>query len=42
MVCPCNHRLKYLRNKEITIEMKGVSGHDSVLVRLYWAGDNMG
>ena len=23
-------------------EMKGVLGHDSALVRLYWAGDNLG
>ena len=24
------------------IEMNGVLGHDSALVRLYWAGDNLG
>ena len=23
-------------------EMTGVLGHDSVLIRLYWAGDNLG
>ena len=29
-------------SKNIYTEMKGVLGHDSPLVRLYWAGDNLG
>ena len=29
-------------NETFTNEMNGVSGHESALVSLYWAGDNLG
>ena len=32
----------YRPTQEVLNEMKGVLGHHSALLRLYWAGDNLG